>query len=322
MLAAFSPLSHADVATLREKGPKSGAAFSNLGLAAMSTDVKVAMRDARVKILLKKGEGDTILAECEANFLLENLAPTETGPQDFLVAFPVTGLTSKVVMIDKFAVTVDGKTPPTVFRQGIAISRRESKLQDRVISGQLEARFAPEKSKQQWGVCLSDKAVYPNSYAWSQHTTPGAKSKVKVTYVVTMHPQSIHYSKSYDSANDDVEVIPFDNLEVENWNENYYFFDYVLVSGATWEGPIGHEIITLSISPELKLSKYGPEWSTRKPTGFRWEVTEKQVKGCCLSSSTNKQGEQYIELENGKPDTDILFAIPVKAVGQYQPENK
>ena len=219
ILAFGAPHAHADVATLREKGPKSGALFSNLGLSEMSADVKVAMRDAKVKIVLKKGEGNTLLAECEANFLLENLAPAKTGPQDFLVAFPVTGLRSNVVKIENFSVTVDGKTPPLVLRQSIALSKRESKLQDTAVAGQLDARFAPEKSKRQWGVGLVDDNIYSQSYVWSQRTVPGSKSEVRVTYRVLLKPQTIAYGRSYNRASDDSEVIPFENLRVDTDNK-------------------------------------------------------------------------------------------------------
>lgn len=309
ILALGSTHARADVATLREKGPKSGAVFSNLGLSAMSADVKIAMRDAQVKIVLKKGAGNTLLAECEANFLLENIAPTETGPQDFLVAFPVTGLNSKVVTIDKFAVTVDGKTPPTVFRQAIAISRRESKLQDKVIAGQLDARFAPETCKQQWGVGLTDDTIYPQSYAWPQSTVPGAKSIVRVTYRVALKPQTIAYGRSYTSSHDDSEVIPFENLKVDSDRGPYYFFDYILLSGSTWNEAIGHEVIELDASG-LGRSGKSITCMERRQIGFPAGGQFKQREEDFFEDDVKKESDHVrLEFRNKKPQGDVLFAI-------------
>src|SRR4051812_27954257 len=95
LIATASLAVRADVAVLREKGPFSGTAFANPGLMRGSAaDAKVSMRSADVQIRLSRGPNDTLVAKCEAVFeLADNANPTST-PQDILVAFPVSGLSS------------------------------------------------------------------------------------------------------------------------------------------------------------------------------------------------------------------------------------
>lgn len=317
-LPAIAVVSRADIAVLREKGPKSGSVFSNLGIAATPPqDLKVTMETADVKIRLRSADGGNLAADCVATFELVDHAAPETGPKSFLVAFPVTGLRSKIVTVDQFRVTVDGKEPATVLRRAIEISRRQYKLEDSPVHGQLEAVFAPEKEPDKWAVFLADKTGYNAAYVWQQSSQPGAKTHVSVSYSTTLRPQSIHYSKSYDSAADDNEVIPFNDLPVDKWNDQYFFFDYVLLSGATWDGPIGRETIEISSDPALHLEKYRFQAGPRKPIGYRPRNSEPHGGG--WSEPWEESNIKRLEFVNVKPGCDLLLAIPVSAVNLQAP---
>lgn len=313
----------ADIAVLREKGPHSGSAFSNPGLVADApAGLKVAMKTADVKIHLRPGDGDTLRADCTADFEIEDSSPAELAGQLYLVGFPVTGLSSKIVTIDSFKVTVDGKEPPTVLRRGIAISRREAKLVDSLVSGKLDARFAPKISHYAWCVDFTGGSAYRASYVWQHPSQPGSTVRVQVAYSVTIHPQSLHYSKSYDSEESDDEVIPFRSLNVENWKDRYYLFDYILCSGATWDGPIGKEVVELSSATGLGLKVYDVFVTARRPPEFylsdesptNEEPSFDGVRGQERREIDDRNHVIRWILKNGDPSEDLLIAIPVSAL--------
>lgn len=325
LVFASAPMAFADVAVLREKGPFSGSTFSNPGVVGKeNAQLKVAMSTATVNIHLKRGEGDQLIADCTAEFVLTNLADKSVGNQEFLAAFPVTGMNTKIVSINNFTVEVDGVQPATVLRKQIYVSRREARLDDTPIFGHLDQKFLPRTGPNnndwaQWVIQppeetryiqLTDETIYPVAYVWAQKTTPGAISLVKVTYSVTLRPQFIRYSKSYMSSGMASEVIPLADIQLVNWNRQYYFFDYILRSGSTWYGPIKKENITLTIDPLLGLKPYDVHSGPRRPASFRPNERE-NPESTYVEASYQKNGLSWTI--TGEPDTDLLIAIPATA---------
>jgi hypothetical protein len=308
------PLARADVAVLREKGPKSGTLFANPGIVAGAPEgLKITMRTADVRIQLRAAGGGNMAADCVADFELVDVGsrPAETPP--LLVAFPVTGLRSKVVAVEQFNVAIDGENPPTVLRRSITISKGQAKLEDIPIHGQLDDRFAPQYPSRSWAIFLTDETGYRDAYVWQQRLNSSGVSRVRVSYTVTLRPQSIHYSKSYHPAEDDREVIPFENLLIDKWDDQYFFFDYVLLSGATWHGPIGLETITLSADPALRLNIHRVESIQRLPADvsnrYRANTSLVQEPLCTIENGIRKW-----ELRNEKPTCDLLLIVPASAV--------
>lgn len=319
LLSAIAATSRADIAVLREKGPKSGGVFANPGLSAVRPEgLKVAMHSAEVKIHLRPAAGGNLTAECVATFEMKDASPTELNGQGYLVAFPVTGLKSKILTVERFQVTVDGQEPPSVFRRNIALSRREFKRDDTPITGQLDARLALDVAGGRGMVALADKSGYPDAYVWQQTARPGSTVHVRVSYTTTLRPQSIQYSKSYERADDDSEVIPFSAIEVDRWNERYFFFDYVLRSGATWDGPIGQETIEISADPALGLKPYGVICSSREPVGYR-PHDAKPLDWTYQESSGQHGAIARTSLKAIKPGRDILVTIPISAIKSVGP---
>ncbi len=72
----------------------------------------------------------------------------------------------------------------------------------------------------------------------------------------------------------------------------YYLFDYFLVSGATWKGPIGKETIRLHLSDDFK----GMQVLCSQPDRLKQE---------------NPTTWTYV-LENEKPRENLYFALPAK----------
>jgi hypothetical protein len=113
-------------------------------------------------------------------------------------------------------------------------------------------------------------------------------------------------------------MIPQANLSLNALDDSYYFFDYVLLSGATWEGPIGHERVALSVAAELQLDPTKVVCMRRAQVGYK----AKQTPPNFVNEGRIEDSSVVIELNNEKPNYDLLFTIPVKAVGQYQPKDK
>lgn len=317
----------ADVAVLREKGPWSGSIGSNIGLLAEQSPVtKITMVSAEVKIHLKRGEKDQLKAECTADFVLEDHSEKDSSPQEFLVGFPVTGLNSKTVTVDDFSVEINGEKPATVFRQAIAITRRQHQLKDIKIYGRLAEKYELKPENNQWGIKLTNEIIYPNAYVWSQKSVPKSTIRVRVTYVAILRPQFLHYSKSYESLPTDGEVVPFSNLWVEKWDEPYYLFDYILVSGSTWDGPIGHEKVTFSVEPALALPLRSILGVSRNYVGYSDTGTGRPRMPDGPSEAIDPGEANYDEhgvphwVIKGEPQYDLLFAIPVSALGTAKPE--
>lgn len=307
--------SFADVAVLHEKGPASGGIFSNPGLTKTPDPIpKVQMKSAEVTIRLRRSDSNQLAADCSADFLLEDQGPASTENHKYLVGFPVSGLSTKIVSITSFSVTVDGQQPATVFRRTIVVSKWEAHLLDAAVFGQLEARFQPDPKKRDWGITLADDSVYRGAYVWEQRTTPGKTTQVHVKYSVILLPQSIHYSKTYARSEGDNEVIPFRDLNIDKWNDQYYFFDYILMSGSTWDGPIGHETITLTADPSLHLSMFATEEGPRSPVGYHPHKTDF---GGEIGMTPMKEYRKW-EI-SGKPDWDLLISIPASAVDLGSP---
>jgi hypothetical protein len=307
-------LARADVAVLREKGPKSGTLFANPGIVAGAPDApRVTMRTANVRIQLRAGGGGNLAADCVADFELADLAPRPAETPPLLVAFPVTGLRSKVVTVEKFNVTVDGESPPTVLRRSITVSKGRAKLEDTPVHGMLDDRFSPQYPSRSWAVFLTDETGYRDAYVWQQKVNSSGASRIRVSYTVILRPQSIHYSKSYSVADDDREVIPFQDLQVDKWEDRYFFFDYVLLSGATWDGPIGSETIRVSADPALRLNIHRIESFMRQPAGI-WDRYRENTHVIEEPSRRVRNGIATWELRNEEPTCDLLLAIPASAV--------
>lgn len=322
-LALLAGAARADIARIPFPGPRSGSGFSTPGRALDPAQaVPVAMRSARVDIKLGKGEGGQLRATCRASFELEHLGAAGE-PVEFMVAFPVTGLPEafdeeRAVQLASFDVSVDGTSPSIVRRSTVYVGYFQGRNYgpvDASVRGKLEGRFGPPTvvagptpaaragipedanppvlkhaghpaGSSHWrGIVLADESAYSCSYLWTQKIAPGKKQHVTVSYTLLLRPQPV---RGNTRANADGEPIGNDVLRQLDSDRSYYFFDYVLKSGATWEGPIGRETITLTAENGIALD--GAVSFGRKPT---------------------RRGDAWVwEIENEKPAEDVIVALP------------
>jgi hypothetical protein len=248
LLAVAHPISaNADVAALAVVGPSSGSAFSNIGAIPKGLPLP-SMSSAVVTIVLKPGPGEDLIADCNASFTMESGAGE---PQPIIVGFPVTGQGAGAVKVSSFAVVVNGKKIEHLLRGPIRFPNLDdlgkgSEAQQPTFEQLMQAPWIPD------GFPFGDGCTYPYAYYWRQIFPEKSATRVDVSYQLTLHPQSLRYEKRVQRGGS-WDVVPFDLMWAGESNEKAYFFDYVLRSGATWNGPIGHETVTLIADPDTKI---------------------------------------------------------------------
>lgn len=149
----------------------------------------------------------------------------------------------------------DANDPPGVFGDENWIDRNDgsSVLQD-----------SPDGSNR--GVASANKMV------WRELFTPNEVRLIVVTYSLNLPTQSKKSEKMRKVSNEKgISREEANNCPVAFLNKlapgDYYFFDYYLVTGASWKGPIGKEEIRLHLPPgwvNATLSSWPEKTTTRE----------------------------------------------------------
>jgi len=302
----------ADISALTTVGPNSGSAFANLGAVPKGPPLPT-MSNAAVTILLKPGAGDDLVAECKASFTMD----ANTGePQPILVAFPVTGQGGNAVRVSSFAVTVDGTKVNDLLRGPMRFPRVAD---DKKIEGEdqpmfealMHAPWIPDS------FIFGDGRTYPEAYYWSQLFPQNSHTNIEISYQLTLHPQSLRYEKTM-ARYESMDVVPFDLMWAGPSDEKAYFFDYILRSGATWAGPIGHETVTLVADPSTKLDLSADEIVmvgrrvALDADGDDTRDARGRIRAGVLPERTRRLAGKIVwEIDHEKPTQDILVQIPL-----------
>jgi len=208
-------------------------------------------------------------------------------------------------------------------------------MNDEPVHGVLAPSFAPVKDPHGYPELnvLVDGTKYFDAYLWSQSFRPGTRSHVTVAYALELHPQSMAYAKKYmHTQNPD--LVPFEAAVAGESNETAYFFDYILRSGSTWSGPIGHETVTLKTDDSIAFDYasgaqvYGQ--NEHLPTDiYALErayypngapdfslALENRRAGFDIDPLGFKAGADCLiwEVDHKKPKSDILVEIPLRAI--------
>jgi hypothetical protein len=325
-LLAFSVsgLLRADIASLQRFGPRSFIGYANPGRAFdQAQNVPIAMREAKVEIRFTRDGRNALKAAVKATFQMENQDGTSHEACEFLVGFPVSrepaenGESANVteshhpLRVANFAVVVDGKPAPLAKRESVFIGRNYwdgQKPQDTPLQGTLAGRFAaptfPAPNEKTWdtrvhaghvyperywgGLAFADQTKYETTYVWTQKIAAGARQSVEVNYTLLLEGQKIAFLE-ITTRGGEANILPTEKTAGLDPKKRYALFDYVLRSGATWDGPIGRETITLTADDGINLDglvSYG-----RKP---------------------RLEGKTWVwELVNEKPLEDVLVAVPL-----------
>jgi hypothetical protein len=140
-----------------------------------------------------------------------------------------------------------------------------------------------------------------------------------VKYNLTLHAQSLAYAKKVLHEHS-LNVVPFDAMWAGESGEKAFFLDYILRSGGTWKGPIGHETITLTAAATSGLVFRDEEVVTFGRHVFAYADDLRESVGRCEVGIFDAPGVVHSngivwEIDREKPKQDILVEIPTLAVG-------
>lgn len=323
-LVLFGKAARCDISVLGVTGPHSGLGFSNIG--AMSKDaVATALTKAAVLIELQKLEGDVLTAACTAVFELETDSGAPKEGQSLLVAFPVTGIGGEAVKITQFEVMIDGVHERELKARSIQLfSRPEAPTMFTRSGTALEQMKVDPDTIGFFGYktqILGDRDTdrYFEGYAWQQTFFPGRHCRIQIKYRMTLHAQSLAYAKKYLHSQS-MDVVPFDAMWAGTSDEKAFFLDYILRSGATWKGPIGHETVVLSAAKNSGVTFDTDSVVTlgrQRFAGYDQDLRESIMRvyaGVTAPGVGQGSGRVVWEIDHEKPQQDILVEIPATAV--------
>ncbi len=319
VLALIVTPARADMSSLGVTGPHSGSGFSNL-CAVTKEAVTTTLTKADVLIEFQGREGDDLTATCTAVFDLDtDPSPSKLG-QSVLVAFPVTGFGGEAVKITQFEAVIDGIRKPDLKERTIRLFSEDN-------GPPVYKDWPPVEANPDTFGSLGFKLYGENAratdtllqaYAWTQTFLPGKHCKVQVKYFMTLHAQSLAYAKKFlhgYSRN----VVPFDAMWAGPSDKKAFFLDYILRSGATWKGPIGHETVTLRAAQSSGIIFPAEEVVTFGRHVFAYsqdDIRESVLKyGAGLDAEGVKRSNGIVwEIDREKPKQDILVEIPETGV--------
>jgi hypothetical protein len=307
---------------------KTGSVFSNPSL--MHRDLGVSLADADVQINLSAPDADALVAVVEAKFLMKRYAG-DLGPVQFLAAFPICHYRHPFLTLDDFAVFVDGKSPPMVIRKTESVGYpvwTRNVVCDSPVNGELpDTMRLPSLAKREqewqakWGtgsraygasrwnltnltetVTLPDGSHWEYCYVWLMKLEQGGQSKVTVRYSCKI-PRQENVWRVENQLGHRGERSPRAKM-AHNIPESFYhkvgagdffFFSYLLRSGATWHGPIGSERIRIVSTDAIPL--------------------DRAILDVPVEVQTHPH-EIVVQISKQDPDFDLILAIPGQGDGK------
>jgi hypothetical protein len=226
----------------------------------------------------------------------------------------VTGLSDDAVRISQFKIVVDGVRKPELQRRNIQLFSEHGRSD---FSGKLLPIEATPSTFEFFGYAISGDA-WLSAYIWSQKFTPGKHCRVEVKYVLTLHAQSLAYAKKFMHGHD-LNVVPFDAMWAGESGQKAFFFDYILRSGGTWKGPIGHETVALAAAPNSGVILSGDEVVTFGRHAFAivddlHDGVDRRRAGLGAPGVVENPNSIVWQIDHEKPQQDILVEIPEFAV--------
>lgn len=285
------------------------------------------MKNAEVLIELEKLDGDVLTATCTAVFEMETDMNAPMEGQTLLVAFPLTLNHSSVVKVADFELIIDGVRKSDLESSYLLLSSK--KIDPSTIFWgpppiSIKTLEVDPQLGELFGYRVRDDfpakgPVLSNTYTWQQTFLPGATCVVQIKYRMTLYAQSLAYSKKLlkgQSRN----IVPFDLMWAGASDEKGFFLDYILRSGSTWNGPIGHETVILRAAKKSRII-FNPRQVVTVGR-HRFAGTQEDLRESKLLSSIginapglkNQSDSIVWTIDNEDPQHDILVQIPTSAV--------
>lgn len=263
LVAAMPAL--ADLTVVREVliTPKRGSLAANIGPVNQSPNIRLTQADVAVVAgPVPNAAGRPLEVSVRARFRLESQSEHKLL---LTVGFPVSNSQYSSFAMDSFSVT-GPSGPRTVFQR---VTSYPAAMTHRLVSGPAghPARLLPdvERAEKQGAVYLSGgqrpvlkgesigSGDYKNLMVWAETFNPKETKTLTVDYVMKVPLQHSNWSRRRVEGGykgiwpQEANNLPLSFLKTIPKGE-YYFFDYYLVSGAAWQGPIGRERVTLVLS--------------------------------------------------------------------------
>jgi hypothetical protein len=313
LLGAGVP-ARADLTVVREVvvAPKKGSLAANLGPVNRSAKVRLTQAEVLIRPGPPPAAGLPLTVEVRARFVLLSEAKT---PLRLTVGFPVSDSEFSSFEFVSFHVRGPGGQR-TVFQRSTGYPRR---MTHRPVSGpdadpalllpdvnQAERLGDVYRSRRE-GRIMGGDAVGPselgNLMVWAEEFRPGQAKTLEVSYLMEIPLQAARWSRRRVEGNhkgvwpQEANNVPLAFLKGLPAGE-YYFFDYYLVTGAAWKGPIGSETVTL----ELDGSWSGHELFCNRMASLN-KATRMQKSGKTPSTA-------YVyEFQEQEPKNNLYFAL-------------
>ena len=299
---------------------KTGAIFSNP--APLENDLDVCLTNANVQIRLSIPYKDELLAEVEAEFVVSR-SGSDRDVLQFLTAFPVCHYRHPFFKIYGFEVSVDGRSPVMVLRKtervGYSFPSYDVSCDSPIYGNLPENMSLPPLAKQweEWKACCEpgtgrgfpgvdhlppQRVILPDGshceycYVWLMELEPGAQSRVVVNYACIIPEQAniwqVENQYVYGGSESQLAHMTL-NIPESFYQKvgpgSFFFFSYILQSGATWQGHIGSESIRLIADNTVFLDR---------------AILDIPV------DIKHEPHELLIQISDTDPDYDLILAIP------------
>ena len=302
----------ADLIVVKEvlQAPKGGRLVANIG--PVNSQVRVSLINARVDLTADpkpKKPYQPLRIKAKAVFELRNRSEHSLM---LTVGFPVSNTRFSSSTYEEFKVVSMGEER-TVFNR---ISSYPRSRTHRHVSGPpgKADELLPDLKSGDKGVPVRPK-IFPvekmgalkfhNLMVWPETFKPDETRVIEIKYILKVPTQNNRLIRnkvrgSYKGAwPEEANNLPLDFLGMLPQNKDFYFFDYYLVSGASWKGPIENEQVNLHLDKSWSDSKFYsnvPERLNKKMTSTK--------KGIAVSIYTYK-------LTNEEPKENLYFALSV-----------
>jgi len=250
----------ADIIVVRQVviSPKLGRVMTNIGPLNMSTHVRLDKAVVDISVgTLPSSEEEPVTITINAEFTLHNDSSEQLA---LTVGFPISNSRWSAFKFKSFNVTTD-QEERSVFNRTTGYP---GNFKHKYVSGPAKNRYLPNYDLADEGDNLFKikKIVdlsFHNLMVWAETFAPEQTRIVKVNYVIEIPLQESSWRKKRVKGNhkgiwpQEANGVPVSFLNTIPsryylfYHHSYYFFDYYLVSGAAWKGPIGEEIVTLTM---------------------------------------------------------------------------
>lgn len=257
-LLSALPNAEADLSVVRELviAPKNARVLANIGSVNQSFNIRMvkALVDIHIGKLPQSTE-QPVDINVHAVFTMQNESPDSLS---LTVGFPVSNSEFSAFEFKSFKVKTDNE-PRSIFNRTSGYPRKMNhawisgpdKKGDTKLPDYQEERDRKSNSRKLFGQQIIGGYEFQNLMVWRERFAPNQIREIQVDYSMEIPRQRNNWNYKRAEGNhkgvwpEEANNLPINFLNSIPFLEEYYFFDYYLVSGASWKGVIGEEIINL-----------------------------------------------------------------------------